>query len=192
MSKMKKSMRPKHDDRIPLMQTPPREAQCYAALKPLDKVAAEMEAKWGVERLPSLVSPDLAIRFEKARQQLDDAVAADDPELTAQKAAALIRGWQKLDEEATAAGHTAEPDKVWHCEQNDFAIAIVQDHAHGEYAAEGHQVFTIDEVTRLIAAKYREVYDVKKVFPGAEVTQVSQIGDGKPPMDWEKGDELPF
>lgn len=188
---MKKSMRPKHDDRIPLAQTPPREGQCYAALKPLDKVAAEMESKWGVEHLPSLVSPDLAMKFEKARQQLDDAVAADDPVLTAQKAAALMRGWQKLDAEATANGHPVEPDKVWHCEQDGFAIAIVQHHAHGDYAAEGHQVFTIDEVTRLIAAKYRDVYDAKKVFPGAEVTSVKKKED-KPPMDWEKGDELPF
>ena len=189
---MKKSQRPKHDNRIPFMSSPPRRGQCYEALKPLDKVAAEMEAKWGVEHLQSLVSPDLAMRFERARQQLDDAVAADDPELTAQKANALMRGWQKLDAEATAAGHPVEPDKVWHCEQDGFAIAVVQNHADGKYAAEGHRVFTIDEVTRLIGAKYREVYEVKGMFPGAEVTKVSEIGDGKPPVDWEKGDELPF
>ena len=192
MGKMKKSMRPKHDDRIPMMEAPPRQAQCYQALKPLDKVAAELEAKWGVEQLPSLVSPDLAMKFERARQQLDEAVAADDPVLTAQKAAALIRGWRKLDAEATAAGHPIEPDKVWHCEQGDFAIAIVQDHSHGKYAAEGHRVFTIDEVTRLISAQYKAVYDVKTVFPGSEVTKITQNGEGKPPMDWEKGDEIPF
>ena len=52
--------------------------------------------------------------------------------------------------------------------------------------------FTIDEVTRLIGAKYREVYRGKGTFPGAEVTKVSEIGDGKPPVDWDKGDELPF
>jgi len=138
------------------------------------------------------VSPDMAMRFERARQQLDDAVAADDPELTAQKAAALIRGWRKLDEEATAAGHQVEPDKVWHCEQDGFAIAVVQNHAHGKYAAEGHRVFTIDEVTRLIASRFRDVYDVKAVFPDAEVVKITEKGDGKPQMDWEKGDEIPF
>lgn len=188
---MKKSMRPKHDTRTPFFSSPPKQAQCYQALQPLDKVASEMESKWGVERLPSLVSPDLAMKFERARQQLDEAVAADDPELTAQKAAALIRGWRKLDAEATEAGYPVEPDKVWHCEQDDFAIAIVQDHSDGKYAAEGHRVFTIDEVTRLIGAKYREVYSAKTVFPGAEVTSVKNT-DPKPPMDWEKGDEIPF
>jgi hypothetical protein len=189
---MKKSQRRKNDDRIPFMPTPPRQGQCYEALKPLDKVAAEMESKWGVEQLTSLVSPDMAMRFERARQQLDDAVAADDPELTAQKAAALIRGWRKLDEEATAAGHPVEPDKVWHCEQDGFAIAVVQNHAHGKYAAEGHRVFTIDEVTRLIASRFKDIYDVKAVFPDSEVVRVTETGEGKTPMNWETGDEIPF
>ena len=72
---MKKSQRPKNDDRIPFMSCLAKRAQCYEALKPLDKVAAELEAKWGIEHLQSLVSPDLAMRFERARQQLDDAIA---------------------------------------------------------------------------------------------------------------------
>ena len=100
---MKKSQRPKNDDRIPFMSCLAKRAQCYEALKPLDKVAAELEAKWGIEHLQSLVSPDLAMRFERARQQLDDALETDDPELTAQKAAALIRGWRALDKAATDA-----------------------------------------------------------------------------------------
>ena len=187
---MKKSQRPKNDDRIPFMSCPPKRGQCYEALKPLDKVAAELEAKWGVEHLQSLVSPDLAMRFERARQQLDDAIETDDPELTAQKAAALIRGWRALDKAATDAGHTTEPDRVWYCEQDGFAIAIVQHHAEAQHIAEGHRVFTVDEITRLIGARYSEVYHAKTLFPSAEVTDAKNVKE----IDLDGGGdaEIPF
>lgn len=172
MSK-RKSMRQK-DDRVPMIDVEPIMTQVYETLKPLDEVALQMEAKWGIEVLPRLVSPELAHRFELARQQLDEAVTSNNPELTAQKASALIRGWQALDAEATAAGHKADPDNIWYVEQEDFAIAIIKSRKDEKAVKEGHQVFHIDEVVRLIAAKYKEVYDAKKYFPGAEVTRVDQ------------------
>jgi hypothetical protein len=53
-------------------------------------------------------------------------------------------------------------------------------------------VFTIDEVTRLIASRFKDIYDVKAVFPDSEVVRVTETGEGKTPMNWETGDEIPF
>ena len=181
--KNRKSNRPK-DDRVPMFDVEPIKAQTYEALKPLDEVALQMEAKWGIEVLPSLVSPELAQRFELARQQLDEAIRDNNAELAAQKASALIRGWKALDAEATANGHKADPDNVWYVEQDDFAIAIVKSRVDEKAVAEGHRIFHIDEVVRLIAATYKEVYDTKKIFPGAKVETVKKSGD--------MNDEIPF
>jgi hypothetical protein len=49
-------------------------------------------------------------------------------------------------------------------------------------------VFTTDEVAILIEAVGDGVLDVKQKFPGATVTGIRR----KPPVDWERGDEIPF
>ena len=51
-----------------------RQRQVDAALAPLDRLAREMEGAWGYRRLQSLASPDLAVKFESARQKLDEAI----------------------------------------------------------------------------------------------------------------------
>ena len=48
-----------------------------AALAPLDRIAADMERTWGVDRLIGLVSPDTAHRFAQAKRKLDLAIRAN-------------------------------------------------------------------------------------------------------------------
>ena len=55
------------DDYIPLQDWDLD--QIHGALKPLDAIALEMETQWGRDRLQSLVSPDMAAKFEAARAQ---------------------------------------------------------------------------------------------------------------------------
>jgi len=73
-----------------------RQRQVDAALVPLDRVAREFEGKWGYRRLQSLASPELAVKFEGARQKLDEAIKAQDTDEVAKRAAIMIRGWQAL------------------------------------------------------------------------------------------------
>ena len=39
-----------------------------------------MERRWGIDRLPLLVDPDLRLRFDRQREKLNQAVAADNAE----------------------------------------------------------------------------------------------------------------
>ena len=188
MVKKRYSQRPKHDDRMPLEEVPPITSQCFEALKPLDRVVREMEAKWGIEVLPSLVSPKMAARFEMARRHVDDAVRSNDPEAVAKKVAALMRGWLILDTEAEKAGNRPDEDKVWHVEADGWPIAICRTEKDLKGAAEGHRVFTLDEVARLLQAHYRGVLEAKKHFPASKVESVAVDSD----FDWSKGDEIPF
>ena len=52
-----------------------------AAIDQLDATARSMEARWGVGRLRLLVDLDLAARFDRQRDRLRHAIAADDPTL---------------------------------------------------------------------------------------------------------------
>jgi hypothetical protein len=50
------------------------------------------------------------------------------------------------------------------------------------------RVFTTDEVAILIEAAGDGVLDIKQKFPGAAVVGIRR----KAPVDWERGDPIPF
>ena len=77
-----------------------------AAVLSVDQVAREMERRWGVGRLVRLVSPATLVRFRQAHALWTQAYSADrDPAEAERTSAMMIRAWQALDAEATAAGH---------------------------------------------------------------------------------------
>ena len=49
----------------------PNEVACDLALGSLDRVAREMDRKWGVDRLPDLVSPEMAAKYGSAMGKLN-------------------------------------------------------------------------------------------------------------------------
>lgn len=160
-------------------------------LRPLDRVAVAMEAKWGLNRLPALVSPDLARRFALARQDLDRAIEANDLEAVAHYAAALQRGWQVLDQAATAAGHQPEdPGRVWHLRHGELHFVLVQDNEDAKAARMAWPqacIWTMAEIGRVLAARQlTAVIDAKREL-GAELKDIRR----KPPPDWARGDPLP-
>lgn len=170
-------------------QTPP---DLSAALSPLDQVAANMEAKWGCDRLPRLVSTDLAARFGSARQKLDEAIRTNDPDLTARRADILIRGWQALDRAATEAGHTSMPPDTWSVRHGDKTYTVVlnrRDHdIVSRLSPEPEHVVTINELllawSQWAPSAFAE--QVKSHWPGSEArtarSERSEVLD----------DEIPF
>lgn len=158
------------------------------ALKPLDRVAVEMEAKWGVGRLPRLVSPELAALFGSAKAKLDQAIQANDAAEAAKRAAVLIRGWQKLDQAATEAGADELPLRTIGANNDGRAYVIVWDRADVSHAAKvsgvsPENVVTVHELLTAYEVLKGRIAGVKQAFPGAEVVRVG-IPRG--------GDELPF
>ncbi len=165
-------------------------AMVRAIIDGLDHMAVEMEMKWGVDRLRLLVPPDLRKRFDEQRQLFVDAVWGGDAVETQIQGAALERGWRALDQAATDAGAKPLDPVVWETRIGDRVLAVVRT------AAEAHaitgdgrarEVWTMEEIARVLAAFSQQVGEAKQVFPGCEVVDVRP-----PPFNEATGDDLPF
>jgi hypothetical protein len=163
----------------------------YHAIVALDETASSMERKWGMDRLPKLVSVETATKFGSAKAKLDDAIRQQDDELIQKKASVLQKGWLAMDREAFNHGAATladlEDDAIHHRHpENGRAYVIVRAHGKGE-AVEGARTYTLDEVCRVLdkfnLASGGAVEEAKRLFPGAEVS-----GRGARLPD----DEIPF
>lgn len=170
------------------------EAQCNAAIIPLDRLAMKMDTKWGVDRLMSLVSPDTAAKYGSALGRLNEAIATFDPDQCAHMAAVCMRGLAAMDREATEAG-AEKPHVLAEYEHDGFHFAIIEDAGDWKPILEerpGLRVVTLREVAIALQATQTDptVSAVKDAFPGGEV--------GKPfgalPKDFYRrgGDAVPF
>ena len=160
------------------------------ALRPLDKVATEMEERWGVDRLATLVTPDTASRFGTAKAKLDSAIKNNDAGEVAKRASVMIRGWQAMDAEATDAGATWSDPQAWvWVDDADVPHAFGKGTAEAARYLSGHpgvSVWTMAEIVR-VAASFSEkqrslIAAVKKEFPGASVRSAGPVPD----------DDIPF
>jgi hypothetical protein len=163
----------------------------YHALRPLDKIAANLETKWGVDRLPSLVSPDTAAKFGTAKAKLDQAIEAEDPELVTRKATVLWRGWAAMAEEATAAGHKPLEVEAWAWESEGgtaFTVCRSSTHAHAlvKRGDIGGRIYSLEEICRIVEAvdKPGLIGAVKDAFPDSTVRRVRPVED--------PDDDIPF
>ena len=167
----------------------------HHAILPLDRVASEMEMKWGCERLPSLVSPQTASLFGSAKAKLDAAIQANDPQEVARRATVMIKGWSKMDAEATERGHEALSPEIWsHTTSTGFKVAVARSNADAiksirtDDRMEGAAVYSLDEIARILEAdSYRLLDAVKKTWPEAKVAKTrkkkapaSEFDDGVP------------
>lgn len=175
---MERAMMPLPIDRGPVQE----------ALEPLDRVAVEMEGKWGVGRLPRLVTPDMAAKFASARQKLDEAIRDNDLEAVVAKASVMIRGWQALDQAATEAGHKTYPEAVWSKQHRGTKYTIVLDRADVSKVAKDSKhpatVVTLDELL-VVWDDFqgrRVIEETKTLFPGATVERagIKEMDDDIP------------
>lgn len=140
-----------------------------------DETACEMEAKWGVDRLRLLVSPELREKFDRQRYLLNQAIWHGDLESVRREAGRMVNAWLALDRAATEAGRLPLEPVVWEVALEDGSVAaIVPDDARAKAViAEGRKVavYTLEEIGRLLSA-YEGVAKAKLVFPGATVTEI--------------------
>lgn len=150
----------------------------HHAIKPLDKIASDAETKWGCDRLPELVSPEMASRFGSAKAKLDAAIVLNDPQEVIKRADVLARGWAAMDTEATQRGNKALVPDVWSYTTDDgFKCAIARSNADAFKAIktmpefEGVAVYSLEEVGRILEANTL-LNVVKKNFPDAVVENI--------------------
>ena len=167
-----------------------------AALVPLDRVAADIERKWGPGRVEALVSPETAARFASARRRLDEAIAAGVVEDVAKRAAVLMRGWRALDAEAAALGATPLPAGAVGATVDGTRYVVTmhdRDAAAPGLARDGETVVSLPELLRVWRHRWARAAvaadAVKAVFPGAVVTRVAK---GEAEAENGLDDEIPF
>ena len=150
----------------------------------VDRIAKMMESKWGVERLPRLVSEILRMKFEQQRDAFGAAIESGDQDRISDIGAGMIRAWEKLDEVARQEGHRSLPDTIWTVKHpgtgkvvgiynGDVSLAELRDVADASFPLEDLVKFIPDVLVNVLEA-----------FPGAEVGDVRD----KEALD----DEIPF
>ncbi len=167
------------------------EIRCDLATAPFDRAARAMEEKWGVDRLPGLVSPSMADRWGAAMANLNAALDAKDAALVVKRVEACLRGFAAMDAEAVAAGHKPLPPDAWEIEVDGVTCAVLRDgNQWPAYAAlrPGVRAYSLREVGLALAAYGQTVAAVKDAFPGAEVKAVKP----KTPLERELNDCIPF
>lgn len=172
-----KPYRQKKHDRLITPGASANEIAADFAAAPFDHAMREAEKTWGIDRLPELVSPDLAAKFGKAMAVLNDALDRGDPEAAAAAAANGVKGIQALDAAARAAGHQPLKADFMEFDLDGFHFVVVRDAAEWPAAAAERPtaaIFTLREVGNALKHYGASVAAVKAAFPGAEVTAIRQ------------------
>jgi len=159
-----------------------------AVIDGVDIDAVAMEKKWGVGRLRLLVSDDLRTRFDRQAEKFNRAVWDADVGDVRKHGNGMRRAWQILDEAATEAGAKPLDPVIWETRIGDRVLAIVQTTAEA-HAISGdgraREVWTMEEIGRVLVAFSQQVGEAKQIFPGCEIVDVRP-----PPFDEVTGDGL--
>ena len=158
-----------------------------------DKAVVTMDARWGTDVLPTLVSPELAAKFARVKARMNAAIEAGNDDDAIAAFGSVVRGLSALEEAALAAGHKPlEIERWWSTRAEDGrAYVFVQTEDDARVAArqgrwEGFQIWSLPEVIRVLEDKsFESVLKAKQMWPEAAVVHV-----GKPPVDWRRGDEV--
>ncbi len=184
--------KPRTYDRLTNHGLSPEQAAIAAALQPLDKVASETEARWGIGVLERLVSPETAAKFASARVKLDNAIDAGDLDIVHRRASVMIRGWKAMEGEALKYRNKPgfDADKAWAATADDGTAYIItrttEDSGHASKAHPDHRVWSLPEILRVLQSHELELVNkTKTLFPGATVVRAERK---KVNMD----EEIPF
>ena len=168
--------RQKKDDRILHKGATANEIKSDLSLAPFDAAVRAMDKRWGVDRLPELVSTESAAKWGKAMAGLNGAIDAQDPDKVKFWVEICLRGLTAMDAEAVSLGRPVSDPMIWEHEYEGTVFGIIEDGREwpAAYAKRpGIAIHTMREVA-VALHEHRNglVNAVKLAFPGAEVKQV--------------------
>jgi hypothetical protein len=168
--------RQKKDDRILHKGATANEIKADLSLAPFDKAVREMDKRWGVDRLPELVSVESAAKWGKAVAGLNGAIDAQDPDKVKFWVEVCLRGLAAMDAEAVSLGRPVSDPDIWEYEYEGTTFGIIEDGREwpAAYAKRpGIAIHTMREVA-VALHEHRNglVNAIKLSFPGAEVKAV--------------------
>lgn len=177
---MKRPRRQRKGDRLLYSGAAKAEVECDYAVAPLDRLAITMDEKWGIDRLPELVSIETAQKYGSAMAKLNAALEAGDPQEVAKRAQVCMRGLGVMDKEAIASGQSQASADYLEYEIDGFKFAIMRDKHHWKACQAERpdlRFFSLREVgVALQALKIDNPIfaEVKKHFPAAEITSIAE------------------
>jgi hypothetical protein len=164
------------------------EIACDYALAPFDRAARAMGEKWGIDRLPELVSTETAAKWGKTLASLNDAIETSDPENVRAWAEVGIRGLAVMDAEAEKRGAIPADPAIWEYEYNGLKFGIFRDGAEWQAAKRKRPdlvLYSMQEVAAALVARMEELPAVAAAlaaFPEAQITALNRtpkIADDK-------------
>lgn len=191
--------RQRKGDRLTNPDSTAAEIECDYALAPMDRLATEMEMRWGIDQLPALVAPATAQKYGAAIAHLNACIESRDPAKTRAAAENCIRGLTAMDAEAKVSGHQPAQGKFLEYELPEvdgsppFRFAILEDGNEWMVAKDKRpdlRFYTMREIA--VALQHYDsrfaIGEVKDYFPGARVTKIKSDfttangGDPMPPL----------
>lgn len=139
-STTRKPRRPQKRDTFTNPDASQMDTLCHYALGPFDRMSWEMDRKWGVDRLPELVTPDLAAIWGRTMANLDAAIRAayDAKDADASDAARAnivacvesgLRGFKAMDAQAEQMGAKPADTSLIEANIDGYHFAILPDGA---------------------------------------------------------------
>lgn len=170
-----KPFRQKKHDRLITPGASSAEIAADFAAAPFDKAMRDAERTWGIDRLPELVSPDLAAKFGRAMAILNEALDSGDADKAAAAAQNCVKGIAAMDAAARAAGHQPLNPDFWEYDLDGFRFVVIREAAEWPAVAAqrpGWSIYSLREVANALQHYGASVAAVKAAFPGAEVTAI--------------------
>lgn len=175
--KPKRPRRQKKADRMIYPGASATDIRCDYALAPFDRLANEMDHKWGVDRLVELVPPEMAEKYGSAMAKLNEAIDSGNVEQVTLRTGVCIRGLQAMDRQATELGAQPASDELWLVQADGKQFGLLKDDRGWQRAldknpsvtllTEREMVMAIEAWQKTQAAQI--VLAVKDAFPGAAV-----------------------
>lgn len=189
----KRPTRAKKSDRMLGPASAVEEQAMHMSIAPFDRVATEMDQKWGIDVLPELVSPEMAHKYGQALGKLNNAIDANDAATVVKYVGVCIRGMQAMDAEAVAAGKKPVSDECWTVEINGNRYGILKDERAWPWVKEqmpGVELFSGREIALAIETykqtKLGEMMAiVNQKFPDADIVRMKVKNENLE-------DEVPF
>ncbi len=162
----------------------------------VDFIATQMERKWGIGRLRLIVDDQLRSKFDAQSEKLNAALESGQIDLISVQADGMKRAWEALDKAADAAGQKPLSAEVWEVTLpgSGRIVAVVRTSAEAHLVATPEcETWALSEISHLIEHAGTLVADIKRTFPGAEITAIhGKTNPPDKPFDWSKGDDIPF
>jgi hypothetical protein len=185
---------PRKDDRLLMPGTPGPVIEADYATKPFDRVARDMERKWGIGRLETLVPAAMAQKFGGAIAHMHAAIEAGKPAEARAAAENAMRGLAAMDAAAEASGAAKADLRVLEFEIDGFKGGILHDDdawPAAQAARPDLRLYSLREVAVALRGATPPAVDaIKAAFPGAQIVDIRDRH--KSPLDEVLDDEIPW